>query len=92
MVPRAATGMDLAAYTQERLWWPAGIESDAHWLLDGSDGDDLALGIYGQAIDVNPATDIVIVQTSAYPDYNIDGSAMELESIAFFRAIARSLR
>lgn len=167
MVLRAATGMDLAAYTQERLWRPAGMENDAHWLvdsggveaafggfnaclrdlarfgllylhhgfwngqqivprdwveasltpdaphllpgdnphsywvlgygyhwwlLDGSDGDYLALGIYGQAIYVNPAANIVIVKTSAYPDYNIDGSAMELESIAFFRAIARSFR
>jgi hypothetical protein len=31
-----ATGKRLAPYMEERLWQPAGMESDAAWLLDGS--------------------------------------------------------
>ncbi len=61
------------------------------WLPGGEYNDYLALGIYGQAIYVNPHYQIVIAKTSAYQDYNEDGEEMELESIEFFRAIARSI-
>jgi CubicO group peptidase (beta-lactamase class C family) len=37
------------------------------WLLYGSDQAFEALGIYGQSIYVNPARQVVIVQTSAWP-------------------------
>ena len=30
-----ATGVPLAEYTQEKLWKPAGMQSDGFWLLDG---------------------------------------------------------
>lgn len=165
MVVRAATGMDLARYTQEKLWQPAGMEADAYWLLDsagvesafgglnatlrdlarfgnvylhegfwngqqviskewvrasttadephllpghhpnsesvlgygyqwwlpgGEENDFLAMGIYGQAIYVNPRCNIVIAKTSAYQEYTDRGEEMELESIEFFRAIAQS--
>ncbi len=43
--------------------------------------DFLALGVYGQGIYIDLDCDIVIVKTSAYKDYDIDGEEMELESI-----------
>ncbi len=43
MVLREAVGMDLAEYTQTRLWQPAGMESDAYWLTDSS-GMEVAFG------------------------------------------------
>ncbi len=61
------------------------------WLPGGEYNDYLALGIYGQAIYVNPHYHIVIAKTSAYQEYNDDGEEVELESIEFFRAIARSI-
>ena len=161
MVIRAATGMDLASYTETRLWQPAGMEADAYWLTDssgvesafggfnatlrdfarfgniylhngfwnarqivprdwvsasvatdkphllaseispgygyqwwvpgGDEGDFLAIGIYGQAIYVSPRHNIVIAKTSAYRGYEQDGEEMELECIAFMRAIAAAL-
>jgi hypothetical protein len=166
MVLRAATGVDISAYTQEKLWKPAGMEFDAYWLTDstgmesafggfnasirdlarfgllylndgylmnqqiipktwieaslntdephlkpgnnpnsdwvlgygyqwwipeGTENDFLAMGIYGQAIYVNPTHEIVIVKTSAYKDYDENVEQMELESIAFFRKIASEL-
>lgn len=161
MVIRAATGMDLATYTETRLWLPAGMESTACWLTDstgvesafggfsatlrdfarfgnvylhygfwngrqivprdwvsasvttnkshllasenslgygyqwwvpgGDEGDFLAIGIYGQVIYVNPHHNIVIVKTSAYRGYEQDGEVMELESVAFMRAIAAAM-
>ncbi|TYQ17898.1 UNVERIFIED_CONTAM: CubicO group peptidase (beta-lactamase class C family) [Acetivibrio alkalicellulosi] len=163
MVLREATGVDIAQYTQEKLWKPAGMEFDAYWLTDSTgvesafggfnaslrdlarfgilylnygflmdrqiipqkwiedsiradaahlipgdnsnsdwvlgygyqwwipdaeENDYLAIGIYGQAIYINLDRHIVIVKTSAYKDYNVDGEEMELESIEFFRHLA----
>ncbi len=61
------------------------------WIPENSDGEFLAIGIYGQAIYVYPRYNIVIVKTSAYPDYNKDGKDMELENIEVFRAIAKKI-
>lgn len=61
------------------------------WIPENPDGDYLAIGIYGQAIYIYPRYNIVIAKTSAYTDYNKDGSDMEIESIEMFRAIARNL-
>jgi CubicO group peptidase (beta-lactamase class C family) len=61
------------------------------WIPENPDGEFMAIGIYGQAIYIYPRYNIVIVKTSAYPDYNAEGSAMELESIEFFRAIAKGI-
>ena len=161
MVIREATGVDLATYTETKLWQPAGMEFDAYWLTDssgvesafgglnatlrdlarfgniylhdgswngrqivpsswveesvqadaphllptedslgygyqwwvpsGEEGDFLAIGIYGQAIYVNPHYNIVIAKSSAYRRYDQDGEEMELESVAFMRAIAKAL-
>lgn len=43
MVVTEATEMDLAMYTQTRLWLPAGMEFDAYWLIDSS-GMETAFG------------------------------------------------
>jgi hypothetical protein len=61
------------------------------WIPENPDGEFMAIGIYGQAIYIYPKYNIVIVKTSAFPDYNAEGSAMELESIEFFRAIAKGI-
>lgn len=61
------------------------------WVLDGEQGDFLAMGIYGQAVYVNPQYNIVIAKTSAYREYDDDGEEMEIESVAFLRAIAMEL-
>lgn len=61
------------------------------WIPENSDGEFMAIGIYGQAIYIYPRYNIVIVKASAYPDYNKDGQAMELESIEVFRAIAKKI-
>ncbi len=61
------------------------------WIPEKPEGDYLAIGIYGQAIYINPAQNIVIARTSAYADYNKDGDAMEMESIEAFRAIAKRI-
>ena len=58
------------------------------WIPEGTEGEFLAMGIYGQAIYLNPERNMVIVKTSAYKDYEEDGEKMELESIEFFRGIA----
>lgn len=62
------------------------------WIPEEPDGDFLAIGIYNQFIYVYPKYNVVIAKTSAYADYDTDGEAKELETIAFFRAIARSMR
>lgn len=61
------------------------------WIPDRNENDFLAMGIYGQAIYVNPNRNIVIVKTSAYKDYVLDGEEMELEGIEFFRHIAMEM-
>jgi len=58
------------------------------WIPEGAENDFLAMGIYGQALYINLDRDIVIVKTSAYKDYDLDGEEMELESIEFFRYLA----
>jgi CubicO group peptidase (beta-lactamase class C family) len=68
-------------------WWVPGDLG-----APGTQGDFLAIGIYGQAIYVSPATGIVIARTAAYQNYNKDGDAMELESIEFFRSLAAQMK
>ncbi|WP_345197926.1 serine hydrolase [Kistimonas scapharcae] len=64
------------------------------WLPEETtdEGDYLAVGIYGQFIYVNPKHRVVIAKSSAYSDYNNSSEAMETESIAVFRHIARNLK
>jgi len=62
------------------------------WIPEDPEGDFVAIGIYNQFIYVHPGHKVVIAKTSAYPDYNVDGDEKELESIALFRAIAKSVK
>ena len=60
------------------------------WLAGGPEGAFLAIGIYGQAIYVNPAKRLVVVQTSAWPT-PIGDQTLGGEQMAMFAAIAREL-
>ncbi|MFZ3183841.1 MAG: serine hydrolase [Pseudomonas sp.] len=61
------------------------------WIPQSQEGEFMAIGVYGQFIYVNPARKVVIAKNSAYADYDRDGSRMEYESLAAFRAIARQM-
>jgi CubicO group peptidase (beta-lactamase class C family) len=61
------------------------------WIPYATDGDYSAIGIYHQYIYVNPKLKVVIVKTSADPQYNANGAYKELETMAMFRAMARGL-
>jgi CubicO group peptidase (beta-lactamase class C family) len=60
------------------------------WIPPGSDGAFMAVGIFGQAIYVNPARRIVVVQTAAWPT-PIGGEGLGAERTAVFDAIAGQL-
>jgi CubicO group peptidase (beta-lactamase class C family) len=62
------------------------------WIPENPQGDFLAIGIHDQFIYVSPRNHLVIAKTSTYADYDRDGEKKELESIAFFRAIAESMK
>lgn len=57
------------------------------WLPDPPQGDFLAIGIWGQYLYIDPSHQVVIVKTSADPNFD-DNDA---ESVAAFRAIARAV-
>jgi len=57
------------------------------WIPPGNDGAFLAIGIYGQAIYVNPARQVVVVQTAAWPS-PIGEPGQGAERAAVFEAIA----
>ncbi len=57
------------------------------WVPPGPDGAFMAIGIYGQAIYVNPARQMVIVQTSAWPA-PIGSQGLNAERFETFEAIA----
>ncbi len=59
------------------------------WVPEGSEGEFMAIGVYGQWIYVNPAEQVIIVKTSADPDFMEKG--YELKHVEFFRAIAREI-
>ncbi len=61
------------------------------WIPSEPQGDFVGVGIYGQFIYVNPVKNVVIVKTSAYADYNVDGQAMKDETIHMFQSLANSL-
>jgi len=56
-----------------------------------TDGDFMAIGIYNQYIWIHPELKVVIAKSSAYSDYNLDGTLKTRESIAMFRAIAEGI-
>lgn len=61
------------------------------WLPLNPKNDYAAIGIYGQFIYVNPKLNVVIVKTSAYPDYTIDGGMMSHETLVAFQQFAEEI-
>lgn len=64
------------------------------WVLDGEEGEFAAMGVYNQFIYVNPARELTIVKLSANRRYGVEPNeahSRELESFAFFRAVARTM-
>lgn len=59
------------------------------WVLEGEEGEFMAIGVYGQWIYVNPSKKVIIVKTSADPDFMAKG--YELKHVEFFRAVADSI-
>ncbi|MGL4737742.1 MAG: serine hydrolase domain-containing protein [Cellulosilyticaceae bacterium] len=59
------------------------------WMPEGDEGEFMAIGIYSQWIYVNPAKQVIIVKTSACPEFMEKDH--EFKTIALFRAIADSL-
>ena len=59
-----------ASYLEPKQGGPEGGYGYAYqwWVPPGRDGVFMGLGIYGQCIYVNPARQVVIVQTSAWPE------------------------
>jgi CubicO group peptidase (beta-lactamase class C family) len=64
------------------------------WVIDSTEGEYAAIGVYNQFIYVNPERNLVIVKLSANSDYGVkeaQSSYRELETIEMFRAIGRSI-
>lgn len=61
------------------------------WLPLNPKNDYAAIGIYGQFIYVNPKLNVVIVKTSAYPDYTTDGGMMNHETLIAFQQLAQKI-
>jgi hypothetical protein len=57
------------------------------WIPEDPQGDFLAIGVWGQYIYIDPAREVIIVKTSADPDFDDN----DHESVAAFRAIARAV-
>ncbi len=62
------------------------------WIPADSDGDFLALGVYNQNIWVSPKHKVVIVKSSAYPQYNTDGPMQNTAAVALYRAIVKHIQ
>lgn len=59
------------------------------WIPDENTKEFMAIGVYGQWIYVNPENSVIIVKTSADPNFTKDD--YELKHIEFFRSIAKEL-
>lgn len=59
------------------------------WVPEGDQGEFMAIGVYGQWIYVNPSKQVIIVKTSADPDFMSEG--YELKHVEFFRAVAEGI-
>ena len=59
------------------------------WIPEGNEKEFMAIGVYGQWIYVNPAKQVIIVKTSADPNFMEEDN--ELKHVEFFRAIADSI-
>lgn len=59
------------------------------WVPEGEEGEFMAIGVYGQWIYVNPSNRVIIVKTSADPDFM--EKDYELKHVEFFRGIASEI-
>lgn len=59
------------------------------WVPEGGRGEFMAIGVYGQWMYADPSRQIIIVKTSADPDFM--SQDYELKHVEFFRAIAGGL-
>ncbi len=59
------------------------------WIPEGNQGEFMAIGVYGQWIYVNPSNNVIIVKTSADPNFTQQG--YELKHVEFFREIAKKI-
>ncbi len=59
------------------------------WVPEGEEGEFMAIGVYGQWIYVNPSKQVIIVKTSADPDFM--EKDYEVKHVEFFRAVAGGL-
>lgn len=59
------------------------------WIPEGTQGEFMAIGVYGQFIYVNPTNRVIIVKVNADPDFM--SKNYELKHVEFFRAIADKL-
>ena len=59
------------------------------WLPVNHDDEVYAIGVYGQFIFIDRKARVVIVKTSADVNFKAENSRSEIDSIAFFRAVAR---
>ncbi|HVN85218.1 MAG TPA: serine hydrolase [Candidatus Binatia bacterium] len=57
------------------------------WVPEGTEGEFMAIGVWGQYIYVNPGRNVVIVKTSVDPDFDF----RDMENLAAFRAIVAAL-
>lgn len=60
------------------------------WVPEGDEGEFLAIGVYSQWIYINPTKRMIIVKTSADP--NFMAKEYELKHVEFFRSIAENYK
>lgn len=63
------------------------------WLLDGDEGEYMAMGVYNQFIYVNPKRGVVIVKLSANSDFGVrddQSSYRDQETISMLRTLAKA--
>jgi CubicO group peptidase (beta-lactamase class C family) len=64
------------------------------WLMEGTEGEYSAIGVYNQFVYVNPARKLVITKLSGNPTYGTstdETTYREHETVEMFRAIARQI-
>ncbi len=55
------------------------------WIPEGDDNEFMAIGVFGQWIYINPTKNVVIVKTSAHPEFEENDN--EKKTLELFRAI-----
>ena len=83
IVPDKPYLLHSGAYTPD---WTIGYQYQ-WWVPQGSEGEFMAIGVWGQYIYVNPHHNVIIVKTAVDPDFD----ARDMENLTAFRAIAAAL-